>query len=78
MLLVVVAIVLLIATEAWKKVMPTASQAIRPDSPQSVRANGEEEAAEEIRSGALPDLNDMKERTGAHSQDVEDTLEEAQ
>jgi len=74
-LLVVVAIVLFLAARAWKGVMPEASQSIRPSAP--VSDHGQTEAAGEVRSGNLPDMNEMRNRTSDHADSLRDALEES-
>jgi len=71
-LLIVLAVVLLLATHAWKTVMPVAAQAVKPGSSASVPDHGQKGAGEAIRSGNLPDLKKMGQNTDDHIQQVKD------
>ena len=76
-LVVVLAIVLLLVAKQWKSVAPTAMQIdennnITVDPP----THGEHEAGEALRQGNLPDLNQMRQATGNHAQDVQEALAE--
>jgi len=73
-LIVVVVVVLLLATKAWKAVMPIATQAVHPRAAgAAVSDHGQKEAGEGVRSGNLPDLKKMGQNTDAHVQQVNDT-----
>jgi hypothetical protein len=76
MLVVVLAIVLLLVARHWKAVAPTAVQVHEYPSAAPVDAHGEDEAGAALQSGTLPDLNDMRQATDAHAQQVQDALEE--
>lgn len=75
MLLVVLVIVMLLVAKSWKSVAPTAMQIDDPYLPLTVDDHGETGAGEALRSGRLPDLNDMRQQTGAHAQQVQEALE---
>jgi hypothetical protein len=75
-LLVVAAVVLYLAARNWRAVAPAAAQVARPGS-SVVDAHGEHEAAGEVRSRNLPDLDEMDRRTDSHAADVQDALEAA-
>ena len=76
MLLVVGAIVLLLAAKAYNRVAPSAIEGTSPSGPMSVSAHGETEAAGQVKSGGLPGLNDARQLTDAHAQQVQQALEE--
>jgi len=63
----VLAVVLLLVARNWNQVGPEAL---------AVDAHGQPEAAEAIRSGDLPGLNEMRQRTDAHADEVEAVLEQ--
>jgi hypothetical protein len=73
-LVVVVAVVLVLVAQAWKSVAPAALDLERATSGGPVHAHGQEDAAQELRSGELPKLTDMAERTADHSAGVQDAL----
>jgi hypothetical protein len=75
MLVVVLAVVLLLVARNWRAVAPTAMQISDPELGSSVDDRGQAEAGAAVRSGQLPDLNDMRLQTDAHSQDVQEALE---
>jgi hypothetical protein len=75
MLVVVLAIVLLLVARNWRSVAPTAMQISDPELGSAVDDHGQTEAGAAVRSGQLPDLNDMRQQTAAHSQDVQEALE---
>ena len=75
MLVVVLAIVLLLVARNWRSVAPTAMQHSDSETQLSVDDHGQSEAGEAIRSGQLPDLNDMRQRTGAHAEQLQEALE---
>jgi len=74
LLVVVLAVVLLLVARSWRSVAPTAVQVATPAGAVSVDAHGEEAAAAAVRRGALPDLREMRQETGAHAQEVQDAL----
>jgi hypothetical protein len=69
-LLIVLVVVLLLATRAWKAVMPTALQAVKPGASQGVPDHGQTGAGEALRSGNLPDLKKMGQNTDQHVKQV--------
>ena len=71
-LLIVLVVALLLATRAWKAVMPVAAQALKPGSSASVPDHGQKEAGQAIRSGNLPDLKKMGQNTDDHIKQVKD------
>jgi hypothetical protein len=77
MLLVVLVVVLILATRAWEKVTPTAAEVAEPASPLGpISDHGQTEAAGEVRR--LPGLNEMRQNTDQHAQQVEETLAETE
>jgi len=76
MLIVVVAIVLLLAARNWQAVAPTAAQVQSPGNARQVDDRGQVEAGEAIRSGQLPNLDEMRERTDAHADRIQNALDE--
>jgi len=66
---VVVTIVLLLWAKNARRVAPTAMD-VRSG---GAAAAAEPEAAEEVRSGRLPDLGDMREATSAYTEHVDET-----
>ena len=75
-LVVVLAVVLLLAARQWRAVAPTAMQLDQNNQPVAVKDHGETGAGEALRSGKLPDLNDMRAGTGAHADQLEEALAE--
>jgi hypothetical protein len=75
MLVIVMAIVLLLVARNWRSVAPTAMQVNEPDRSATVDDHGETGAGEAIRSGRLPDLNDMRQQTRTHAQQLQENLE---
>ena len=73
MLVVVMAVVLLMVAQAWKKVAPTAIDVNRA-AEGSYATHGQDGAAEQLRSGGLPRVTDMVGSTDAHSAQVQDAL----
>lgn len=76
-LVVVMAVILLLAAKAWQSVMPTASQITDPALPAQVSDHGETEAAEELASPGLPNLDEMRENTTSHADQMQEILEQA-
>ena len=74
LLVVTMAIVLLLVARQWKAVAPAAAQITDPAARGLVDDHGQTEAGEEVGSGALPDLNEMKQETNEHAQQVEEAL----
>lgn len=60
MLVVVMAIVLLLVAKNWRAVAPTAMQVADPELQSS---------------GPLPDLNDMRQQTDVHAEQLQEALE---
>jgi hypothetical protein len=50
-------------------------QVTDPELAAGVDDRGQTEAGEAVRSGELPDLNDMRQQTDAHAQQVQEALE---
>lgn len=73
MAIVVLVIVMLLASKAWKAVMPVAAQALTPGNSRQVDDHGQHEVGDAIRSGKLPDLKQMGLSTDQHIKQVEDT-----
>jgi hypothetical protein len=71
-LLIVVLVVMLLAARAWKAVAPTAVEATNPSLSEGVDDRGQTEAGREVRSGNLPGLEEMRQRTDAHASEVEE------
>jgi len=77
-LVVVMAIVLLLVAKQWKAVAPTAMQ-LDDGTPMVVpETHGEDQAGEAIQRGGLPDLNQMRQATGEHAQQVQETMAEVE
>ena len=74
-LIVALAIVLLLVAKNWRSVAPQAIQVTDPNLGATVDDRGQTEAGEEVRSGQLPDMNDMRRQTDAHAQQVQEALE---
>jgi hypothetical protein len=76
MLLVVVAVVLYLATKAWKNTLPTAAEIARPGSTASTAGEGTPGSGEA--PPVRPSLREMKQNTDAHSSAVRHALDQAQ
>jgi len=74
MLLVVMVIVLMLVARKWNSVAPNAIEVSTPAGQVQVPDHGEAGAA--VRSGGLPNLGDMQRETGAHTQQVQETLQQ--
>ena len=74
-LLVALVIVMILVARQWRSLGPTAVQVTNPDYSAIAEDHGETEASEALRSGGLPDLNDMKQRTGQYADQLEEALE---
>jgi hypothetical protein len=75
-LLVVLAVVLFLATRAFKSTLPAAETLVKP-TPSADGAAGSAAAqggGESIRPSRLPDLKDVKRSTDAHAAQVKDAL----
>jgi len=78
-LVVVLAIVLLLVAKQWKAVAPTAMQLDDGGTPMVVpKTHGEDAAGEALQRGGLPDLNQMRQATGEHAQQVQETMAEVE
>ena len=75
MLLVVMAIVLLLVAKRWQTVAPVVMDVNKTGQTGTIPAHGQTEAAQEIRSGKLPRMNEMKARTSDHGNQVKDALQ---
>ena len=73
-LVVVLVVVLFLVAKSWRSVAPTAAQIQGGEAP-IVDDHGEAGAAEAQRSGELPDLNEMRQETDAHAQQVQEAFE---
>ena len=77
-LVVVLAIVLLLVAKQWKSVAPTVMQ-LDGDTPTIVPdTHGEAGAGEALQSGQLPNLNQMRQATDSHAEQVQETLAEVE
>jgi len=72
MLVVVMAVVLLLVAQSWKKVAPQAIDVSRPASVAS--DHGDAAAGAAVRSGELPGLEELRQGTDAHAADVQQAL----
>jgi len=69
-------IVLMLSMKAWKSAFPAAAQALKPGSSQGIPDHGDREAADALRSGKLPDMKDMGQRTDTHIQKVKEAAKD--
>jgi hypothetical protein len=74
-LILALAIVLLLVAKNWRSVAPQAIQVTDPGLAATVDDRGQTEAGEAVRSGQLPDMNEMRQQTDAHAQQVQEALE---
>lgn len=74
LLVVVMAVVLVLVAQAWKKAAPTALDVGRATGAGPLDSHGQDAAAAQIRSGDLPKLMDMQGSTEAHSAEVQSTM----
>ena len=74
LLMVVMVIVLMLVAQAWQKFGPAAIAVTDIDSAPVVDDHGQTGAGEEIRSGRLPRLQETKEATDAHAEQVQEAL----
>jgi hypothetical protein len=72
MAIVVLVIVLFLAARAWNVAMPKAAQAVAPGASRQVEDHGQTGAGDAIRSGTLPDMNEMGRKTDEHVQQIQD------
>ena len=75
LLVVVVAIVLLLTARSWNAVAPTAAEVRNATDP--VPTDIREAATAATRSGSMPGLDDLRQSTDAHAEDVKDALAQA-
>jgi hypothetical protein len=76
LLLVVMAIVMLLTARAWKEVTPTAIEVTNPQ-PAAPDPASTQNRPEVIQgSGQLPNLQEMRQNTSAHTQQVKDLQEQ--
>ncbi len=76
MLVVVMAIVLLLVAKQWKAVAPTVMQ-LDDGTPMVVpETHGEDGAGQALQRGELPGLNQMRQATDEHAQQVQETMAE--
>ncbi len=77
-MVVVVAIVLLLVAKQWKSVAPTVMQ-LDGDGPMVVPdTHGEDGAGQALQRGGLPNLNQMRQATGDHAEQVQEALAETE
>ena len=72
LLAIVVAVVLLLAARAWNAVAPTAADVRDASAP--VPADVRDAASSATRDGSLPRLDDVRQRTGAHAEEIANAL----
>jgi hypothetical protein len=75
MLVVVMAVVLLLVAQAWSRLAPAAVDVHKATTGQIMHDHGQTEAAEALRAGHLPRLEDAQARTDVHAEDVKQALE---
>ena len=76
MLVIVVAVVLLLTARAWNAVAPTAADLREASAPVPADVRGAATSA--TRDGSLPRLDDVRQRTGAHAEDLANALAETE
>lgn len=76
MLLAVMLVVLLLVARSWRAVAPEAIDVTRPDrvTPKMAMDDPGGAAAEALRRGELPGLDEMQQRTDDHAEQVQDAL----
>jgi len=72
MLVVVMAVVLLLVARAWRETAPTAIEVTQPTSFVERHDHGQPEAVRAL--GDMPRLNDVRQRTGEHAEELEEAL----
>jgi len=77
-LVVVLAVVLLLVAKQWKAVAPTVLQLDDGTVMVVPETHGEDGAGQALQRGGLPDLNQMRQATGEHAQQVQETLAEVE
>ncbi len=75
-LVIVMAVVLLLVAKSWKSVAPTAVQLTGEGPSAPLETHGEGQAGEALRSGTLPNLNQMRSETSAHAEQLQQALVE--
>ncbi len=76
-LVVVLAVVLFLASRAFKSTLPAAQALKKPRTAASDAATTDtSQSGESIRPSRLPDLRDVKQRTDSHASQVRDALEQ--
>ena len=76
MLVVVLAVVLLLVAKQWKAVAPTALQIDGDNVTVVPETHGEDAAGQALQQGGLPDLKQMRQATGSHTQQVQEAFAE--
>ena len=74
-LLIVTAVVLVLVARSWRSVAPEALETSGAVQSQPLDAHGEQGAAQAIRSGELPRLDDARRETDEHSARVQEALD---
>lgn len=74
LLIVVMAVVMLLAAQAWKKFGPAAMQVGDAGASGRLDDRGETAAGEAVRSGELPRLQEAQNETDAHASRVQEAL----
>lgn len=77
-MLVLVAVILLLGTRAWKAFLPTALQVAAPARPPGHPDEDGKQAAAHERKSSLSDLEEMKKGTDAHAGQVKEALDESE
>jgi len=75
MFLVVMAIVLWLVAKRWQTVAPVVMDVQKSGQAGAIPAHGQTEAAQEIRSGKLPRMDEMRTRTSDHGKQVQNALQ---
>lgn len=74
MLLMVLAVVLYLVARNWEAFGPAAVQVKNHKAKPIMDAHGQEDAAQEVRSGNLPDLEDMNREVQRHEAETSETM----
>jgi len=75
-LLIAMAIVLVLVAKSWRSVAPAAQQVQGAQSGIPMDDHGQAEAANEVRSGELPKLQDTQRETDEHAARIQEALNE--
>jgi hypothetical protein len=75
MVLVVMAVVLMMVAKAWRSTAPAIIDTQNVLDAHPASAHGEKEAAEAVRSGELPGLEDAQRTTDAHAAQVREAMQ---